>query len=518
MLECKGITKRFPGVTALDRVSFSLGRNRITGVLGENGAGKSTLMNIIFGMVRPDEGEMLLEGKAYEPRSPAEAMARGIGMVHQNQMLIEDFTVTENIILGQEPVGPGNLIDFRDADTRIEKIFRDLGSRINPRSRMSDLDPFERQETELAKVLFRNVSLIILDESTSLLAPRQIEQFFSVLSNLKKAGKTILLVTHRIAEVEAIVDDVLVLSRGRLAEFCPIRKIRKSELVSLIISGSREKSHQYSDDPSSGMLLGKKKKTKKTERIEPTAAIFELSGVTTNPSASGRRLENISLKINRGEIVGITGVPGNGQTELLELAAGIRSVESGKIFFDGEEIPSGRLEDIRKKPVGYIFPDRDEQGLIPSFSLEENLLLSSRMLSFFSLRGWLKRRKMLDFSDRAVADFSIKNAAAGMPVSALSGGNRQKVVLARELFDNVKLVVAGEPLRGLDIKTAGELKDRFVHLKNSGAGALIISGDLDFLFSIADRIGAIYKGTINYLEEKASTDMDELNRAILGYK
>jgi simple sugar transport system ATP-binding protein len=518
MLKCKGITKRFPGVTALDRVSFSLGRDRITGVLGENGAGKSTLMNIIFGMVRPDEGEMLLEGKAYEPRSPADAMARGIGMVHQNQMLIDDFTVTENVILGQEPVGPGNLIDFKDAETLIEKIFRDLGSQIIPRSKMSDLDPFERQETELAKVLFRNASLIILDEPTSLLAPRQIKQFFSVLSNLKRTGKTILLVTHRIAEVEAIVDDVLVLSRGRLAEFCPIRKIRKSELVSLIISGNRGKSHYYSDDSSSGMLLGKKKKTKKTGRIGHTAAIFELSGVTTNPSASGRRLENISLKINRGEIVGITGVPGNGQTELLELVAGMCSVASGKMFFDGEEIPLGRLKDIRKKPVGYIFPDRDEQGLIPSFSLEENLLLSSKMLSFFSLWGWLKRSKMLDFSDRAVADFSIKNAAAGLPVSALSGGNRQKVVLAREIANDAKLVVAGEPSRGLDIKTAGELRDRFVHLKNSGAGGLIISGDLDFLFSIADRIGVIYKGTINYLEEKASANMDELNRAILGYK
>jgi ABC-type uncharacterized transport system ATPase subunit len=518
MLECKGITKIFPGVTALDKISFSLEQNRITGVLGENGAGKSTLMNIIFGMVRPDEGEMLLDGIAYDPHNPAEAMARGVGMVHQNQMLMEDFTVIENVILGQEPVGPGNLIDFKDAETRLEKIFRDLGSQINPRSKISALDPFERQETELAKVLFRNASLIILDEPTSLLAPRQIEQFFSVLSNLKKTGKTILLVTHRIAEVEAIVDDVLVLSRGRLAEFCPIRKIRKSELVSLIISGSREKSHRHSDDSISGVPLGRKKKAEKTEQIGHTSAIFELSGVTTNPSASGRRLENISLKINRGKIVGITGVPGNGQTELMELAAGMRSMASGKMLFDGEELPSEKLKDIRKKPVGYIFPDRDEQGLIPSFSLEENLLLSSRMLSFFSPRGWLKRSKMLDFSDRAVADFSIKNAVAGRLVSALSGGNRQKVVLAREIAEDVELVIAVEPSRGLDIKTTSELKDRFVHLKKSGAGVLIISGDLDFLFSIADRIGVIYKGTINYFEEKSSADMDKLNRAMLGYK
>jgi ABC-type uncharacterized transport system ATPase subunit len=518
MLDCKGITKKFPGILALDGISFSLARNRITGVLGENGAGKSTLMNIIFGMIRPDKGEMLLERKAYDPCNPAEAMAHGVGMIHQNQMLIEDFSVTENIILGQEPVVFHRLIDFRDAERRIEKIFRDLGSRVDPGSKMSELDPFERQETELAKVLFRNVSLIILDEPTSLLAPRQIEQLFAVLSNLKRTGKTILLVTHRIAEVEAIVDDVLVLSGGRLVAFSPIGKIAKRELVSLIVSGSRQKIQRNSDDINFNGLQVKKKRAGKIRPKEYTTPIFELSRVTTNPSASGRRLENISLKIKRGEIVGITGVPGNGQTDLLELVAGTVGIASGKIFLDGEQIPSGRLKDIRKKPVGYIFPDRDEQGLIPSFSLAENLLLSSRMLSFFSLCGWLKRKKIFDFSDWAVENFSIKNAAAGMPVSVLSGGNRQKVVLAREIANKIKLIVAGEPSRGLDIKTTDELKERFVNLRNSGAGVLIITGDLDFLFPIADRIGTIYKGTINYLQEKTSINMDGLNKAMLGYK
>lgn len=513
MIECKNITKRYPGVTALDEVTFALERNRITGILGENGAGKSTLMNIIFGMTRPDAGNMLLGGKDYQPRNSSEAIEQGVGMVHQSQMLIEDFTVAENIILGYEPVISGGIIDFRDAEAKIAGIFTSLGSKIIPHIKVRNLDPFERQEVELAKVLYRNASLIILDEPTSLLAPKQIEQFFIVLKRLKDAGKTILLVTHRIAEVEAMVDDVLILRKGRLAEFRRLADFTRKELVSLIVADDYKTSRHFSDKSSE-----RERKTGKQQNTGKKQVAFELSDVSTSPSLGGRRLEKINLKINAGEIVGITGVPGNGQMELLDLAAGTQNVISGGIFFDGEGIPLEKLKELRKKPVGYIFPDRDSEGLIPHFSIEDNLLLSRRMLSFFSRYGWLDHRHMRDYAERAVEDFSIRNASAGIPVAALSGGNRQKVVLAREILNDVGLVVAGEPSRGLDIKTTEALCERFIRLKDSGAAALIISGDLDFLFSIADRIGVLYKGSINYIKDKASIIMDDLNKAMLGYK
>jgi ABC-type uncharacterized transport system ATPase subunit len=515
MIECRGIVKRFPGVTALDRVSFIISQKKITGVLGENGAGKSTLMNILFGLVQPDEGVMLLDGKVYHPRNPSEAMSEGVGMVHQNQMLIDDFSVTENIILGERVDNAAGIIDFKAAESSVREIFKDLDSSIDPGSPVSGLDPFDRQTLELAKVLYRNARLIILDEPTALLAPRQIDMFFRILKDLKKKGKTIILVTHRIAEIEAAVDNVMILSKGKLVEHCPVKTVNRDELVSLIITGSRKTLDAGSilmEKRAGTIQAGKRKKGIRN------AQVFEFVDVSTLHSSGGRHLENLNLKVCKGEIVGITGVPGNGQQHLLELAAGLRRLTGGKINFDGNEVSPAELKEIRKKPIGYIFPQRDEQGLILSFSFEENLLLSRRRMADFSSNGWLKTNEIMASCYGAVKKFAIGNAVMNRPVSNLSGGNRQKLVLAREITGDVKLIVASEPSRGLDIKTTEELKKFFFDIKASGAGILLISGDLDFLFSISDRIGVIYKGAINYLMDSTSADYKSINRSMLGYK
>lgn len=514
MIECKGIVKEFPGVRALDQVSFTLAPKKITGVLGENGAGKSTLMNILFGLTRPDAGKMLLNGHSYHPRNPSESMALGVGMVHQNQMLIDDFTVTENIILGGNPSNPAGIINFKTAEKRVREIINDLGSTIDPKSPVSLLDPFDRQTVELAKVLYRNAGLIILDEPTTLLAPKQTEKLFGILYDLKNNGKTIILVTHRIAEVETIVDDVMILGRGKLVEHCASKSLHKNELVSLIMTGSRTQLGKESVQKRNLRFSPKKKKN----GLSNNDVLYELADVSTRSPGSGRHLEKLSLRIMAGEIVGITGVPGNGQQHLLELAAGLRKPSYGRIYLSGSEIQPNELKNMRKKTVGCIFPQRDEQGLIPSFSIEENLLLNRRSLQVFSVKGWLKTKEIAEFCRDAVRKYNIKNAVPGRPVSSLSGGNRQKVVLARELVPGVKLIVAGEPSRGLDIKTTEDLKTILLDMRASGAGMLIISGDLDFLFSVSDRIGVLYKGAINYLEDSAKADAESISHAMLGYK
>lgn len=516
MIECNGIVKRYPNVAALDGITFKLDPNKITGVLGENGAGKSTLMNVIFGLVQPDAGSMILSGKKYKPGNPADAVRNRVGMVHQNQMLIDGFSVIENVVIGNEPHNSAGLIDFKNIERRLEEIFDSLGSEIDPRSLVDELDPFDRQTVELAKVLYRDAELIILDEPTTLLAPIQIEMFFKTLEKLKKNGKTIILVTHRIAEVEAVVEDVMILSRGKLVEHCPLKDIKKEALVSLIMTGSEK--------GSGGRILEKKsaKKDKpntawKKHGRAGLPAVIEMMDICTSAREGGRNLEELNLQVGRGEILGITGIPGNGQTHLIELLSGLRGHISGKMIFEGEEAAPSKMNEIRKKHIGCIFPQRDEQGLILSMSVEENMLLNAARLDGFSMMGWLKRRDIRKFCKEASARFDVKNAGCDSLISSLSGGNRQKIVLAREIVADVSLIVAGEPSRGLDIKTTAELKNILADMRDSGAGILIVSGDLDFLFSVSDRIGVLYKGSISCIKDRASADAKSVSSAMLGY-
>jgi len=516
MLECRKIIKDFVGVRALDGVSVRFGAGRVTGLLGENGAGKSTLMNIIYGLIRPDGGEMRYRGEVYSPASPFDAISAGIGMVHQSHTLIDEFSVLENIILGAEPSGALGRINRARAEKRLSSILAILGFDLKPRRRVATLDPLQKQIVEIAKTLHREADFIILDEPTALLAAPQIERLFEVIRSLRENGKTVVLVTHRISEVEAVVDDVVVLRRGRVQAACKKAQTNRQELVRSIVgdeAAEREESRiLYADTEAEPAA--------QPESISSKAAketLLELRSVSTAAGAEGVPLRNLSLKIAGGEIVGLTGVPGNGQTVLFELLAGLTTPASGRIFYKNEKPGRGGFTGLRRLPAGYIFADRDEQCLIPEFTLAENMLLSSRKVREFSKCGVIKRHALTDFAERSAREFDIASAGAMKPVRILSGGNRQKVVLARETAAPLEMLIAMEPVRGLDIKTTGDVRRLLLGMKADGKGILLITGDIDFLMTVADRIGVLYRGDITYISVRRELDRATLGNAMLGY-
>jgi len=475
-LQTRGLTKSFAGVLANDHIDLDIEEGEVHGILGENGAGKSVLMSTIYGLYRPDSGKILVRGKEVSIASPAQAIHCGIGMVHQNLTLVPHLRVFENIILGHEP-RRGFFLSRQEALRRIEELLAETGLQIDPQIPVEDLPIGLRQRVEILKMLYRGASILIFDEPTAVLTPQEVDQLIHYLLNLKKNGKTIIFISHKLKEVFALCDRVTVLRRGKKVGTLSIQEASPEGLAE--------------------MMVGRKVLFRLERGQKPgKEVVFSMEGVSTPPER-GKALRDIRLAVHRFEIVGIAGVEGNGQTELAETIVGLRRVEKGKIYLNGEDITSLSVKERIRRGVAHIPEDRHRRGTILDFTVMENLLLG------FEDQPPVRRgmftpdvSTLRNLSSSLVREFEIATPDVSTVIRSLSGGNQQKVVLARELSHPVTLLLACQPTRGLDVAATEYLHRKLLELKNQGKAVILISADLDEIRSLSDRVLVLYEGRI----------------------
>ena len=464
------ITKRFPGVLANDEVDLELRAGEVHALIGENGAGKSTLMRVLYGMYPADGGRILVRGHEVKIGSPRDAIANGIGMVHQHFVLVDPFTVTENIILGEEG---GERLDMDAAQERVAELADSYAFRVNPGAVVEELSVGEEQRVEILKALYRGVEILVLDEPTAVLTPSETKDLFGNLRKLREAGRTIVFISHKLDEVMEIADRITVLRRGRVVGETRPSETSKATLAEMMVG--RPVLFRL-DKPS-------------VEIGEPVLKVEDLTGEG--------KLNGVSLEVRAGEILGVAGVEGNGQRELAESLIGLRTPESGTIELEGATIAGRPVFDIRNAGVGYIPEDRHEQGLVLTMSLWENSVLGRQDDTDFSgSLGVLYIRKIKDLAARLVKLFDIRARSVDVTASTLSGGNQQKLILARELETDPKLLIAAQPTRGLDVGAIEFVWKEILDQKAAGRGVLLISAELDEIYALSDRIVTLFEGKI----------------------
>jgi ABC-type uncharacterized transport system ATPase subunit len=475
-IQMTGITKHFPRVVANDEVDLNVGKGEIHALVGENGAGKTTLMNILYGLLKPDRGEILVGGRRLPTEHGFLGLDFGIGMIHQHFMLIGNFTVLENIILGAEPKR-GMMLDLKAARDRIEGLMAEYGIKVDLDRRIDDLSVGEEQRVEILKVLYRDADIIIMDEPTAVLTPQETQSLFKTLRILTEGGRTIIFITHKLEEVMEIADTVTVMRKGAAVATMPKAQSDTSTLAEMMVGRKLE------------VLTG---------RVEPKLGeiVLDVRRVSLVSPKGQVFLDRVSLSVRRGEIFGICGVDGNGQDELFEVLIGLTQPSTGAVEFLGQDLTHEPTARRLKAGLAHIPADRIRMGLIGSFSLSENLILGRHREREFSGRTFLKGRAITESAVRRIAEFGIEPPVPEMRAELLSGGNQQKVVVARELSGNPDLLIASQPTRGLDIGAARLIHELLLKQADSGRSVLLISADLAEVMSLADTIGVMYRGSI----------------------
>lgn len=499
VLEMKHITKSFSGVYANEDISLSVESGEIHALLGENGAGKTTLMNILFGIYQADKGEIWYQGRNISFRSPKDAIEQGIGMVHQHFSLVKNMTVLDNIILGLKENGV--VPDRKAARERVLSLAQKYGFSIRPDSRVCDLSVGEQQRVEILKALYRNISLLILDEPTGVLTPQETDKFFDVIRRLKAEGHGIIIITHRLAEIMAISDRVTILRDGRAVARLVTAETTPEEL--------------------SAHMIGRKL-TGRTEERKPALPeqLLCLTGVCLSGKHRGKkRLDDITFEIHRGEILGIAGVEGNGQKELAEVITGIRKCTKGTMIFAGDHLSGLSVKERFCRGISYISDDRHNDSLIMEMNVTENIILREFDREPYSHHGVLDKKRAADAAAYALETFRIKTSGVSgvsTPVKVMSGGNQQKVILAREITNHAKLIVASQPTRGLDIGATEFVHQTLIAQKESGGSVLLISADLDEILALSDRIAVMFEGKIIGILDRADADTGRLGLLMGG--
>jgi len=476
-LELRGITKRFPGVVANDRIDFDLQPGEVHALLGENGAGKSTLMNVLYGLYRPDEGEIRIGGQPVTMHSPKDAIERGIGMVHQHFMLIPVMTVAENIVLGTEPRRDGVLLDLAAAEKRVRELSEQYGLSVDPRARIEDISVGRQQRVEILKALYRGADILILDEPTAVLTPQEATELFGVLRSLTEQGMSIIFISHKLNEVLSISDRITVLRRGQKVETLATAGATEESLARLMVG--REVLLRVDKPPA--------------ETGEPLLEIKDLSVVDDRGLEAVR---GVSLNVRAGEIVGIAGVDGNGQTELIDAITGLRRPASGTITVGGRDMTKANARKALDEGMGHIPEDRQARGLVLEFTLTENLALEDYRSPPDSRWGWLFPRRMLARARRLIREFDVRGGGPTARASALSGGNQQKVVIAREVGRDPRVLVAAQPTRGLDVGAIEYVHKRLITVRDEHKAVLLVSLELEEILSLSDRILVLYEGRV----------------------
>jgi general nucleoside transport system ATP-binding protein len=477
LLELKGITKRFPGVVANDHVDFELRPREVHALLGENGAGKSTLVNILYGLYKPDEGEILLKGERADIHSPKDAIALGIGMVHQHFMLIPVLTVAENIVLGTEPVRNGVFVDSDAARQRVEVLSETFKLAVAPDARVEDISVGQQQRVEILKALYRNADILILDEPTAVLTPQEAIELFGILENLRQEGMSIIFISHKLGEVLRIADRVTVLRRGRAVGTVLREGATREGLAKLMVGRD--------------VLLRVDKRP-----AEPGETLLEVEDLHVTDLRGLDTVRGVSFSVRAGEIVGIAGVDGNGQSELIDAITGLRKSASGRVVVEGRDVTHESANDILDAGLGHIPEDRQRRGLVLDFSLAENLALHDFDQPPASRFGWLYPNRLIERARRLLREFDVRGGAPTTPAASLSGGNQQKVVVAREVSRNPRVLVAAQPTRGLDVGAIEFVHRRLVEERDAGRAILLVSLELDEILTLSDRILVIYEGRV----------------------
>ncbi|HZT10386.1 MAG TPA: ABC transporter ATP-binding protein [Actinomycetota bacterium] len=499
VLEMRGITKRFPGIVANDRVNFDLERGEVHAVLGENGAGKSTLMNILYGLSQPDEGEIRFKGQPVTFTSAKDAIRGGIGMVHQHFMLIPVMTVAENIVLANEPTREGVFFDREAAEKRVADISRAYKFAIDPEAKVQNIGVGQEQRVEILKALYRKADVLILDEPTAVLTPQEAGELFQVLRTLVRDGMSVIFISHKLNEVLEIADRITVLRRGKTIDTVPREGATEEGLARMMVGRD--------------VLL----RVEKTPAGHEGDVLLEVDDLHVLDDRGLPAVKGISLSVRAGEIVGIAGVDGNGQSELIEALTGLRKRESGRVLIAGREVERPSARRMLDAGLGHIPEDRQRRGLVLEFTIAENTQLHDYNREPMARFGWIFPRRFIELARRLIEEFDVRGGGPTTKASALSGGNQQKVVAAREISRDPKVLIAAQPTRGLDVGAIEYLHRRLVEERDAGRAILLVSLELDEILSLSDRILVIYEGEL-VGEHGTDADAEALGMEMLGAK
>ena len=495
-IEMRGITKRFPGVLASDHVDFDAKSGEVHALLGENGAGKSTLMKILYGMYHADEGRILLNGMPANINSPTDAINLGIGMIHQHFMLVQSLTVAENVALGL-PSSRGPLTDLDRVSRRILELAGIYGLKIDPDAYIWQLAVGQQQRVEIIKALYRGAALLILDEPTAVLTPQEVEEFFVIMHQMVKDGYALIFISHKLHEVVEISNRVTVLRNGRKIGTRPAAETTKQDLANWMVG------REISFAPDRG-------------KIERSEVRLKLDQLSCGSDRGTPGLRAVNLEIHSGEILGVAGVSGNGQLELAETVTGLRKVTSGRIYLEGKNVTGFPPGDLADRMLSYIPEERMRDGMIKDFSVAENLILREHHKQPFSHSGFLKLKDISIHTDKLVSQFDIKTPSHETLAKNLSGGNIQKIILAREISRNPRAIIAAQPTRGLDIGATEYVREQLLDQRKRGAAIMLISEDLDEILALSDRVAVIYEGRIMDILSRQDATRERLGLLMAG--
>jgi ABC-type uncharacterized transport system ATPase subunit len=499
VLELRGITKAFPGVLANDHIDLTLEQGEIHALLGENGAGKTTLMNILYGLYTPDEGQIMLNGQEAQIQGPPDAIAQGIGMVHQHFMLVPVMTVTENVMLGVESTRNGIFLDQTQVDQRIQEISQQHGLEVDPEAYIKDIPVGVQQRVEIIKVLYREADILILDEPTAVLTPQEVEDLFKVLRSLSAQGKSLIFITHKLKEVMALADRITVLRNGRVVGTTTPDETTELKLAAMMVGREVD-------------LVVRKKPA------SPADVVLEVKDLRVLDERQNMTVNGVSFEVRAGEVLGIAGVQGNGQTELVYALTGLQSIVGGEMRLLGETLAHTTPRKILERGVAHVPEDRQRHGLILSFPVHDNLVLCSYYLPPFAKGIATQEESVIATGRELVDEFDVRTPSVFVPASNLSGGNQQKVIVAREFSRPVKLIIASQPTRGLDVGSIEYIHNRIIEKRDEGTAVLLVSPELDEIIALSDRIAVMYKGEIMDIVPALGVNKEYLGLLMAGVK
>ncbi|MBM7834461.1 ABC transporter ATP-binding protein [Clostridium sardiniense] len=498
-VEMLNIRKEFPGIVANDNVTLQLRKGEVHALLGENGAGKSTLMGMLFGMYQPDRGTIKINGKEVKITNPNKANDLGIGMVHQHFKLVENFTVTENIILGCEPK-KGLVVDIKTAAKKIEELSKSYGLNVDPYAKIEDISVGMQQRVEILKMLYKKADILILDEPTAVLTPQEIEELIKIIKGLTKEGKSIILITHKLKEIKEVSDRCTVIRKGKYIGTVKTKDTTEAQMAKMMVG--RDVSFKVE---------------KKKSKLKDEVLRVENISVKNNKKVLG--LKDFSLSIRGGEILGVAGVEGNGQAELVEAITGLRKVESGSVIYKDENITNEKTRKRIEKGIAHIPEDRHKRGLILDYTLEENMIIEVYNKKPFSKKGILNKSAIRKYAEKILREFDVRSGEGAISKArTLSGGNQQKAIIGREVELNPDLLIAVQPTRGLDVGSIEYIHKRLVEQRDNGKAVLLVSLELDEVLNLSDRIAVVNGGELIGIVDAKKTDENEIGLMMAGVK
>lgn len=497
VIEMRNITKQFGDFKANDNINLQIRKGEIHALLGENGAGKSTLMNVLSGLLQPTSGQIYMDGQPVTIANPTDAKRLGIGMVHQHFMLVDAFTVTENIILGDEPTKSG-VLDKKKSVEDLKRISEQYGMEVNPDALISDISVGMQQRVEILKTLYRGANILIFDEPTAVLTPQEIDELIMTMKELVKEGKSIIIITHKLDEIKKVADRCTVIRRGKSIETVNVKDVSSQQLADLMVG--RSVSFKTEKEPS-----------------DPKEVILSVKDLHVKDNRGLEAIKGLDLDVRAGEVVGIAGIDGNGQTELIQAITGLKKIESGKVMLRDKDITNLKPRQITESSVGHVPEDRHKYGLVLDMTLSENIALQTYYHEPFSKNGVLNYSYMDSYARKLIEEYDVRTTSEHAQAKSLSGGNQQKAIIAREMDRDPELLIVSQPTRGLDVGAIEYIHKRLINHRDKGNAVLVVSFELEEILNVSDRIAVIHAGQIVGIVDPKETTENELGLLMAGY-